>query len=39
MSNDWMPTGRTGQLAMAKKWDSYLTEQRVKETRDLGGLW
>jgi len=31
MRTDWMPTSRTGQLSMAKKWDSYLTEQRVKE--------
>jgi len=31
MSNDWMPSSRTEQLAMAKKWEIYLTEPRVKE--------
>jgi len=30
-TKDWLPTSRSEQLSMAKKWDSYLTEQRVKE--------
>jgi len=38
-TKSWLPSSRSEQLAMAKKWDSYLTEQRVKETKDLGGLW
>jgi len=29
MSSDWMPSSRTGQLSMAKKWDSYMTDQRA----------
>ena len=39
MRTDWLPTSRSEQLAMAKKWDSYLTEQTAKEIKGLGGLW
>jgi len=30
-SKDWMPTTRTEQLAMAKKWETYLTNQRISD--------
>ena len=31
MSTDWMPSSRTGQLAMGRKWVQYITPQRMTQ--------